>query len=110
MPQHDEVCEIVITAPDAVWLRQFGRQLVEEGLCAAVHTASNIRTTYRWQGRIYDSVEAKATLHTRRALADHIIERATREHPYDVPDVIVTPILSGNPAYLQWIADQSNQR
>jgi periplasmic divalent cation tolerance protein len=42
-------------------------------------------------------------------LADYIIERVAREHPYDVPDVIVTPILTGNPAYLQWIADQSNQ-
>jgi periplasmic divalent cation tolerance protein len=102
----DEVCEIVITAPGATWLRELGRHLVDEGPCAAAHTVTGVRTTYRWQGRVYDGVEAKATLHTRLALADRIVERVTREHPYDVPDVIVTPILAGNPRCLQWIAAQ----
>lgn len=109
MESSPEVCEIVITAPDETWLRSLGRDLVTEGLCASAHTVTNVRTTYRWQGRIYDSVEAKATLHTRLSLADQIIRRVTQAHPYDVPDVIVTPVLTGNNDYLQWIVDQSNQ-
>jgi periplasmic divalent cation tolerance protein len=109
MVSQPNVCEIIITAPDESWLRRLGHDLVTEGWCAAAHTVAGVTTSYRWQGRIYDTVEAKTTLHTRLSLADQIVRRVTLAHPYDVPDVIVTPILAGNRDYLQWIADQSDR-
>ena len=34
-PPADEVCEIIITAPDPDWLVEFTRRLVIDRLCAA---------------------------------------------------------------------------
>ncbi|MEH0841442.1 divalent cation tolerance protein CutA [Micromonospora sp. CPCC 205711] len=36
-----------------------------------------------------------------------IVERANAEHPYEVPCVIATPVVVGNPAYVQWVLDET---
>jgi uncharacterized protein involved in tolerance to divalent cations len=59
-----EVCEVVITAPDAEWLAGFTRRLVEDRLCASGHNIASIRSIYRWRGQIYDKSEARVALHT----------------------------------------------
>lgn len=106
----EEVCEVVITAPDSEWLASFTRRLVADQICASGHCISPIRSIYRWQGVIHDEAEARVVLHTRTALVPEIIERARREHPYEVPCVIALPIRSGNPAYLEWILNGTVER
>jgi periplasmic divalent cation tolerance protein len=102
-----EVCEVVITAGDADWLVAFTRALVEARLAACGHTVTAIRSVYRWQGAIHDDPEARVGLHTRRSLVPRIVELADADHPYDVPCVIAVPIVSGNPAYLRWILEET---
>jgi periplasmic divalent cation tolerance protein len=36
-----------------------------------------------------------------------IIDRANRDHPYEVPCVIAMPVIAGIPAYLQWVHDET---
>jgi periplasmic divalent cation tolerance protein len=102
-----EVCEVVITAADADWLVAFTRALVEARLVACGHTITAIRSVYRWKGAVHDDPEARVGLHTRRSLVPRIVELADADHPYDVPCVIALPIVSGNPAYLRWILDET---
>jgi periplasmic divalent cation tolerance protein len=71
-----EVCEVVITAPDAEWLAGFVRRLVEHRLAAGAHEITSIRSVYRWQGE---------------------------EHDYLVPCVVALPIVTGGPKYIEWI-------
>jgi periplasmic divalent cation tolerance protein len=103
----DEICEVVITAPDADWLAGFTRRLVEDRLCASGHNISGIRSIYRWQGDIYDRGEARVALHTRVDLVPAIVERTGREHPYQVACVVATPIIAGNPEYVRWVLEQT---
>jgi periplasmic divalent cation tolerance protein len=109
MHQYPNVCEVVITAPDAHWLREFARQLVIDHLCASAHNTAPFNTIYWWRGELHDSTEAKVILHTRVQHVTKIIERVNREHPYEVPSVITRPIVGGNTAYLQWIIDETDQ-
>ena len=71
----DDLCEVVITAPDPDWLVEFTRQLVADRLAASGHNITPIRSIYRWQGEIYDRPEARVALHTRRDLVARIVER-----------------------------------
>jgi periplasmic divalent cation tolerance protein len=103
----DEFCEVVITAADADWLAGFTRTLVEERLAACGQVIPAIRSVYRWEGEIHDEREARVALHTRRSLVEPIVGRATDLHPYDVPCVIVLPLLAGNPAYFEWIRSET---
>jgi periplasmic divalent cation tolerance protein len=56
---------------------------------------------------VQDDAEARVALHTRRSLVPAIIERASVDHPYEVPCVIALPIIDGNPAYLDWIKEST---
>jgi len=102
-----DICEVVITAADAEWLAGFTRRLVEDRLAACGHQTPAIRSIYRWEGAVQDDPEARVALHTRLSLVDRIVERADTEHPYDVPCVIALPVIAGNPAYLDWVLEQT---
>jgi periplasmic divalent cation tolerance protein len=102
-----EVCEVVVTASDAEWLIAFTRRLVEARLAACGHTGTPIRSIYRWAGEVQDDREARVALHTRRSLVSRIVALTGTEHAYDVPCVIVLPIVGGNPDYVQWILEST---
>jgi periplasmic divalent cation tolerance protein len=104
------LCEVVITAPDPEWLENLTRELVAEGLCASAHNFAPVRSVYRWQGQIHQRTEGRASLHTRAELVGRIVDRVrTAGHPYEVPGISARPIGDGNPDYLQWIADETEQ-
>ena len=105
----DEYCEVVITADDADWLAGFTRRLVEDRLAACGHTVAAVRSIYRWEGAVQDDAEARVALHTRASHVPALVDRTNAEHPYDVPCVIALPILSGNPAYLEWISASTRE-
>jgi periplasmic divalent cation tolerance protein len=67
----------------------------------------SVRSVYRWQGVIEDEGEARVALHTRTNLVPAIVERANREHSYDVPCVIALPVVAGNPAYIDWVLSET---
>ena len=99
----EEICEVIITAPDANWLAAFTRRLVEDRLAACGQNIHTIRSVYRWDGAIHDETEARVALHTRRSLVPAISEVAHREHPYNVPCVIALAVIDGNPDYISWV-------
>lgn len=103
----DEICDVTITADDADWLAVFTRRLVEDRLAACGNIVRGVRSIYRWEGKVEDDSEVMVTLHTRRSLVDAVIERATTEHGYDVPQVLALPVVAANPAYHQWVLDQT---
>ena len=102
-----ELCEVVITAPDPEWLRNFTRSLVSSRLASNVHNFAPVQSTYRWSGEVHDRTEGRAALHTRRSLIPAIVERARGAHPYDVPSISARPIHDGSPVYLTWIREQT---
>jgi periplasmic divalent cation tolerance protein len=102
-----ELCEVVITAPDPEWLKDFSRKLVEQRLCASAHNFAPIRSIYRWRGEIYERTEGRVSLHTRRDRVAEIVTLAKREHPYDVPGISTRAITGGNPDYLAWITQET---
>lgn len=103
----DDLCEVVITAPDHKWLLEFSRQLVVDRLCSTAHNFAPVRSVYRWREQIYDREEGRVSLHTRKELVSEIVERAKRQHPYEVPGISTRPIEDGNPDYLDWIREQT---
>lgn len=105
-----DLCEVVITAPDADWLAAFTRRLVADRLCAGAHQTTAIRSIYTWDDKIVDRPEARVALHTRVDHVAAIIQRADAEHPYEVPCVVALPITGINPAYANWIIQATQLR
>lgn len=104
-----ELCEVVITAPDPEWLKDFSRKLIEDRLAASAHNFTPVQSIYRWHEEIYERTEGRVSLHTSRARVPEIVARAQLEHPYAVPGVSTRPIDDGNPDYLAWISEQTRR-
>jgi periplasmic divalent cation tolerance protein len=107
---NDAICEVVVTADDEGWLLDFTRALVRDRLVACGQHLLPVRSIYRWQGAIEESVEVRVALHTRVSLVPAVIERARAEHPYDVPCVIALPVEQANPDYLAWVIEATTPR
>ena len=76
--------------------------LVEERLAACVQIVEPITSVYRWQGAIEEEKEILLLIKTTRDLVPSIAALLDRIHPYDVPELIATPITDGSSAYLSW--------
>ena len=106
MTRAEDLCEVVITAPDEAWSVEFTRSLVEQRLAAAGHHQP-IRSVYTWRGALYDRTETRIALHTREILVPAIIEETNRQHPYEVACVVSLPFNDANPAYADWIREST---
>ena len=102
----DDICEVIITAQMRLAC-QFTRDLVTERLAACGHNITPIRSIYRWQGEIYDVGEARVALHTRRSL----VGCQNKPGPSVRGSVCHRDrCIPGNPAYLQWVNDETSDR
>jgi periplasmic divalent cation tolerance protein len=98
---------IYITCEDETQAREIGRTLVAERLAACVNVLPGMTSLYRWEGEVRESAEAVLVAKTRLALAEALAARVLEQHSYDVPCVVVLPILGGNPDFLRFIEEQT---
>lgn len=103
MTETVDAVEIVLTGPPE-FIDQHCERLVQQRLVACAQVGQ-VRSTYRWEGRVEQDAEARAALHTVRANVAAVTRLTLDSHPYDVPCVLVLPIQVGNPEYLRWISD-----
>src|SRR6185312_16308953 len=80
-------------------------ELVDRRLAACVQVSGPIRSTYRWQGKIESAEEWTCTAKSGREQMDGIREVLKRLHPYEVPELVATPIVDGSEAYLKWLSE-----
>ena len=104
----DDLCEVIITAPDRDWLTDLCRQLVDAP--RLLRRTSSIRSpaSTAGKGEVHDAIEARAFLRSRRSL-DDIVAYVVPRHPYEVPNVTAIPIVGGNRAYLDWVRDETER-
>jgi len=84
--------------------RRIARTLVERRLAACVQVLGPIRSTYRWRGRVETATEWLCLAKTTPARSRKLAATVTELHPYDTPELTVTPITGGSRRYLDWLA------
>jgi periplasmic divalent cation tolerance protein len=101
----DDYVIVLTTVPDDGSLGgELARVLVEERLAACVSMLPVMHSTYRWQDQIATDTERQLIIKTRRGHVEAIKERLRALHTYEVPEVVVLPVVDGAAAYLDWIA------
>lgn len=93
------------TAAAAEDARKIAAALVEEKLAACVQIVEPITSIYRWQGAVEEEKEILLLIKSSRELIPRIAELLDRLHPYEVPELIATPIVEGSAAYLSWLRE-----
>ena len=87
---------------------ELATKLVEAGLVACVNIVPSVTSIYKWEGKIQKDQEQLLIIKTPLAKADGLVDFVKANHPYSVPEVILTPIVAGNPAYLNWLCEATD--
>jgi periplasmic divalent cation tolerance protein len=66
-----------------------------------------IRSFYRWDNAVQDDPEWQLQIKTSDSRLEALMEHIKANHTYDVPEIIATPIIGGNDAYLTWVDDET---
>lgn len=86
--------------------QRIAERLVARKLAGCVQISGPIASTYRWQGKTENSEEWMCTIKTARPQLAEIQCLIAEIHPYDVPELIATPIVGGSESYLAWLGEQ----
>ncbi len=100
---------IYITTQTRDEARTIGKELVSSRLAAGANIIDQINSIYWWDGKIQDESEVILIAKTRETLVPELIEKVKSMHSYDCPCIVSLPILDGNKAFLDWIADETKQ-
>lgn len=98
---------VFTNCPDAASADRIARALVDQHLAACVNVLAPIASIYRWQGRIENATEVPMLIKTTRERYPAVEEAIRALHPYQVPEIIALPIVSGFAPYLRWIGEQT---
>ena len=88
--------------------RRISHTLVEEQLVACVNIIPKIESIYRWKGNIENDEEVVIMAKTVDKNVKKTIKRIKSLHTYELPDIIVIPIIGGLKEYLDYIANETS--
>jgi periplasmic divalent cation tolerance protein len=84
---------------------RIAQTIVERQLAACVNIVPQIRSVYRWQGKIESAAELLLIIKTTSNALDRLREALHEMHSYELPECIEIAIEDGSAEYLQWIGE-----
>jgi len=102
------VAVIYSTIDNLKTARRIALTLTQEQLVACVNIIPNIESFYRWKGKIENSNEVIIIAKTVDQNVKRTIQRIKQLHTYEIPDIIVLPIIGGLKDYLDYISMETS--
>ena len=98
---------VLTNLPDRAVAEKLADLLITQKLAACVNILAPCRSVDRWKDAVQHDEEHPMLIKT-TAERYAALERALRTaHPYELPEIIAVPIERGLPAYLDWVAAET---
>jgi len=98
--------QLSTTTATAQQAEEIAKALVEQRLAACVQIIPQVRSVYRWQGKIEQADEWLCLVKTHRSLLSQVEAEICQRHSYECPELIAVPVEAGSAAYLEWLGKQ----
>lgn len=105
-PPTTPVVIVTTTLPSEAEAARIARAVVDERLAACAQRQGPIASIYRWQGKTEEATEWYVHCKTAASLAAKLIVRIRELHPYEIPEILATPVVGGHAPYLEWVAEE----
>lgn len=95
---------IYTTFPDKRLAKLITKKLLEQNLSACVQLFP-IESAYWWKGKIEQASETAAFIKTKKPLQGKVVKFISKNHPFEVPEIVVINPTQVNKPYFDWIED-----
>jgi len=96
-------CIVYTLTPNIDEAKKIAHALVEKRLAACVNIIPGVTSIYEWQGEICEDGEFLVLAKTRQELFEEIKALILENHSYELPAVVMLPIVAGLEGYLEWV-------
>jgi periplasmic divalent cation tolerance protein len=94
---------VFITTGSEEEAAHIAQTLVEKQYAACVNIIRNIRSIYRWEGKVEDDSEVLMIVKTTEPLFPALEAQVKEMHSYSTAEIIAFPITLGSEKYLNWM-------
>ncbi|HKF95770.1 MAG TPA: divalent-cation tolerance protein CutA [Gammaproteobacteria bacterium] len=98
---------VFTTYPDYEAALRAASRLVQEKLAACVNVLPQMTSVYTWKGEAKIDTEHLLLVKTTFRRFDALKAVIVDTHPYELPEIIATPITRSLQDYLDWIGAQT---
>lgn len=100
--------EVRFTIDDRAVGDRIAQALLEQRLVACWQRSGPVASRYWWNGAQASAEEWRYAAKTTDARLHDVVAAVAALHPYEIPEVIATPIVGGMPDYLGWITAETD--
>jgi len=102
----EEYIQVFTTTEKKGDAENIAKALVEKRLAGCIQIVGPIVSTYWWKDNVETAEEWLCFIKSKKTLYDEL-EKAIKEiHPYQTPEIIAMPIVSGSKDYLGWLSNE----
>ena len=96
-----------VTVPSKTAGEKIANVLLNNKLAACVNIIPGVSSFYTWKNKINEDAELLLEIKTKSRLFNSLEEIVTKNHPYDVPEVIAFPMQFVSKSYGAWIEEHT---
>lgn len=98
-----EFIQVITTVEEKDDAQEIASSIVGKRLAGCVQVIGPITSTYWWENEIETAQEWLCVIKSRKDLYEDLEQAIQQVHPYDVPEILATPVVVGSQSYLTWL-------
>ncbi len=98
-------CIITTAIDDENIADKISTSLLKDHLVACVQSHT-VQSKYNWDGNLESKKEILLQMKTKTSMFEEVKVQIKSLHTYDLPEIVMTPIIDANEAYLEWIENE----
>ena len=102
-----ELACVTTTVANLEDAEKLASELVSQSMAACVQIDGPINSHYRWAGKVQASPEFRLIIKTSLKAWPRLLDKLSKAHPYDEPEIIMTKIDQASDGYGRWVIDQT---
>jgi periplasmic divalent cation tolerance protein len=94
---------VMVTTASKQEAEKIAQRLLDERLIACANIIGPVSSLFHWSGKTEHAEEYLIFMKSRKDLFEKLEKAVNALHSYEVPEILVIPIVGGSKAYLDWL-------
>jgi periplasmic divalent cation tolerance protein len=99
----NEYVIVLVTTANKQEAEKIAQHLLKQRLIACANIVGPVSSLFHWSGKVEAAEEYLIFMKSRKDLFDKLAETVKALHSYEVPEILVLPIVGGSKEYLAWL-------